>query len=220
MAARRRLASRACVALAQAMCWLALTALNLPAVAQPAISSAESSAPAPEAALEGARLVDALRRGGLVVYFRHTATDFSRDDRQMTGYSDCERQRPPTDQGQRDAQEIGQRIRALGLPVGEALASPMCRTMEHARLMLGEVTGDDAVRESAGGDFAGLKRLLALAPAAGNRWIVGHGIPFRAVAGPPHLAEGEAAVVRPETNGWTVVARLQVGDWQTLPLVQ
>jgi hypothetical protein len=92
--------------------------------------------------------------------------------------------------------------------------------MEHARLMLGEVAASDAVRESGGGDFAGLKRLLALpvAPGAGNRWIVGHGIPFRAVAGPPHLAEGEAVVIRPQASGWTVIGRLQVGDWQALPL--
>lgn len=204
---------------AAALCALA-ACCAVPAAGQPAptaIAPAGSSAPAPEAALEGARLVEALRRGGHVVYFRHAATDFSRDDRQMTGYADCARQRPLSDQGRRDALQIGQRIRALGLPVGEALASPMCRTMEHARLMLGEVAASEAVREAAGGDFAGLKRLLAQAPAAGNRWIVGHGIPFRAVAGPPQLAEGEAVVIRPEASGWTVVARLQAGDWEALP---
>jgi len=52
--------------------------------------------------------------------------------------------------------------------------------------------------------------------AGGNRWIVGHGTPFRAVAGPPHLAEGEAVVIRPDTTGWTVVARLTLADWQAL----
>ena len=49
-----------------------------------------------------------------------------------------------------------------------------------------------------------------------NRWIVGHGTPFRAVAGAPHLSEGEAAVIRPGTTGWTVVARIAVADWQNL----
>ena len=105
----------------------------------------------------------------------------------------------------------------LGLPVTEAYASPMCRTMEHAHLMLGDVTARPEVREAQGGDYDGLKQLLAAPVAAGgNRWIVGHGIPFRAVAGPPHLAEGEAVVIRPDATGWTVVARLQVSDWQAL----
>jgi hypothetical protein len=176
----------------------------------------DSSTPAAGAALSGAALLAALRAGGYVIYFRHTATDFSRNDAAMTSYADCERQRPLTDAGRQDARDIGRAIRALKLPVGERLASPFCRTLEHGRLMLGGVTTRDEIRESQD-DYAGLKRLLAAPVAAGsNRWIVGHGTPFRSVAGPPHLAEGEAAVIRPETTGWTVVARLRVADWQSL----
>jgi broad specificity phosphatase PhoE len=135
----------------------------------------------------------------------------------MKGFDDCENQRLLSEQGRRDAIAIGQRIRALGLPVGEALASPMCRTMDHARLMLTNVTPRNEVRETQNGDYAGLKQLLATPVVrGGNRWIVGHGIPFRAVAGAPHLAEGEAAVISPGTTGWTVVARLTVNDWQSL----
>lgn len=183
----------------------------------PAIANAESSAPAAAALLQGPLLLAALKRGGYVVYFRHTATDFSKNDSAMKGFDDCENQRLLSEQGRRDAIAIGERIRALGLPVGETLASPFCRTMDHARRMLGHVTSRNEVRETQNGDYAGLKRLLA-APVArgGNRWIVGHGIPFRAVAGAPHLAEGEAAVIRPESTGWTVVARLTVADWQRL----
>jgi len=42
---------------------------------------------------------------------------------------------------------------------------------------------------------------------------VGHGIPFRNLAGPPHLLEGEAAVLKPEGDRWTVVARVPVEGW-------
>lgn len=197
--------------------WLALLAI-VHAAAQdaPAIANAESSAPSAAAVLQGPSLLAALKRGGYVVYFRHTATDFSKNDAAMKGFDDCENQRLLSEQGRRDASAIGRRIRALGLPVGEALASPLCRTMDHARLMLTNVTPRNEVREAQGGDYAGLKQLLATPVARGNRWIVGHGIPFRAVAGAPHLAEGEAAVIRPDTTGWTVVARLMVADWQTL----
>jgi hypothetical protein len=89
--------------------------------------------------------------------------------------------------------------------------------MDHARLMLVNATPRNEVREAQDGDYAGLKQLLAAPVARGsNRWIVGHGNPFRAVAGAPHLVEGEAAVIRPGTTGWTVVARLLVTDWQAL----
>jgi hypothetical protein len=203
------------------LAWLAAGFFTLPAAAHDApvsISSTESSAVAPESALQGAALLKALRQGGWVIYFRHTATDFSRGDAGMRSYDDCENQRLLSEQGRQDARQIGQRIRDLRLPVAEALASPYCRTTEHARLMLGEVTPRSEIREAqSGGDYPGLKALLAApVPPGGNRWIVGHGTPFRTIAGPPHLAEGEAVVIRPGGTHWTVVARLQVGDWAAL----
>jgi hypothetical protein len=68
-----------------------------------------------------------------------------------------------------------------------------------------------------GADYSGPKQLLAAPVAAGsNRWLKGHGNPFRAVAGAPHLAEGEAAVIRPGGTGWTVVARLMPTGWAQL----
>ena len=106
--------------------------------ATPVISSTESSAPAPAAQLQGAALLAALQRGGHVLYFRHTATDFSRGDSGMRAYDDCANQRLLSAQGRADATAIGERIRALHLPVGEAYASPYCRTMEHAQRMLGQ----------------------------------------------------------------------------------
>jgi Histidine phosphatase superfamily (branch 1) len=196
---------------------LLLACAALSAHAQTSLPDAKSSAPATGAALQGPALLSALQRGGYVVYFRHTATDFSRGDSGMKSYDDCDNQRLLSAQGKRDASAIGQQIRALKLPVGEALASPYCRTMDHARLMLTQVTPRNEIREAQGNGYQGLKQLLATPVQAGtNRWIVGHGTPFRAVAGPPHLAEGEAAVIRPGTSGWTVVARIAVTDWPTL----
>jgi phosphohistidine phosphatase SixA len=181
------------------------------------IAGTESSAAVPGAQLQGVALLSALRRGGYVIYFRHTATDFSRNDASMRAYDDCDNQRLLSAQGRTDATAIGERIRALRLPVGEALASPYCRTMEHARLMLREATPRVEIREAQGGDYPGLKQLLAAPVAAGgNRWIVGHGTPFRTIAGAPHLMEGEAAVIRPGGRRWTVVARIAVADWQAL----
>jgi len=202
---------------------LALACGPLHAQSEAAASAASarelSSVPDPANHLQGAALVRALREGGLAIYFRHTATDFSKNDQAMRGYDDCANQRPLSEQGRRDARAIGQRIAALKLPAGIVIASPMCRTMEHAKLMLGRATPTPAMREWREGEYSGLARLLSTTVAPGeNRWMIGHGIPFRAVAGPPQLAEGEAVVMRPDGARWTVLARLTVADWNALPV--
>jgi phosphohistidine phosphatase SixA len=195
---------------------LALTA----AMAQPApelIAPSASSAPDSAQAVALPNLASALRQGGHVIYFRHTATDFSRTDAGMRDYADCGNQRMLSSQGRSQARDIGRRIAALKLPPVQALASPMCRTLETAQLMFGHVTPNNTLREGAAGDYPGLKQLLASPVAAGsNRWLVGHGTPFRAIAGPPHLAEGEAAVIRPDGKHWTVVARVLPQEWAQL----
>lgn len=187
------------------------------ALAQPApepITSGVSSAPDSAQAVPLPKLASALRQGGYVIYFRHTATDFSRTDAGMRDYADCNQQRMLSSQGRSQARDIGRRIAALKLPPVQAQASPMCRTLETAQLMFGRATSTNALREGAAGDYPGLKPLLADGvPAGSNRWLVGHGTPFRAVAGPPHLAEGEAAILRPEGGRWTVVARVLPQEW-------
>jgi hypothetical protein len=199
----------------------AQTPAPLPTVVPTTAPTVErSSAPAAGAELQGDALLKALRGGGYVVYFRHTATDFSRNDAAMKGFDDCANQRLLSPQGREDAQRIGEVIRALKLAGGDMLASPMCRTLEHARLSFGQArpAPEVSLRERGdSGDYPGLAKLLSTPVKAGtNRWMVGHGIPFRAVAGAPHLAEGEAAVIRPDGRGWTVVARIAVADWSAL----
>jgi phosphohistidine phosphatase SixA len=197
---------------------LCLCALLMAAVVSAqTIASKESSAPEPSQALEADAVAGALRSGGYVVYFRHTATDFSKNDAAMTSYDDCANQRLLSPQGRSQARDIGRSIARLKLPLGEVFASPLCRTMDTARLMMGRATARPDMRESDGVDYPGLKQLLAAQVAAGsNRWLIGHGNPFRAVAGAPHLAEGEAAVIRPGGTGWTVVARVLPTDWAQL----
>jgi hypothetical protein len=200
---------------------LAPAAFAQGAASAPAAATApeRSSAPAPGAALQGAALLKALRGGGHVIYFRHTATDFSKRDDAMKSFDDCDNQRLLSPQGRDDARRIGEAIRALRLPAGEVIASPMCRTMDHARLTFGQATPapEVSLRERGDGDYPGLAKLLSAPVKPGsNRWLFGHGIPFRAVAGAPHLAEGEAVVMTPDGRGWTVVARLQVADWAAL----
>jgi phosphohistidine phosphatase SixA len=173
--------------------------------------------------LSGAALVSALRAGGFVLYFRHTSTDFGQSDESMTSFEDCSGQRNLTDKGRSEAHAIGAAIHELRIPVGRVLASPFCRTVETAMLAFGKAEKTLGLRgwpaSSADPDrYAALRGYLAAAPIAGtNTVLVGHGNPFRAVAGPPHLKEGEAAVIKP-LGGETfeIAARVQVQEWSDL----
>jgi Histidine phosphatase superfamily (branch 1) len=211
--------SRRCAALALllGLGWCIASAQAPGSTASPTASpAAPASAPA-DASLPSAELLKLLRKGGLIVYFRHTATDFSRRDDAMKSFDDCDNQRPLSAQGRADATMLGERIRALRLPVGDVLASPMCRTMDHARLTFRRATPTPELRERQDGDYPGLTRLLGQPVAAGtNRWIVSHGIPFRAATGLPPLAEGEAAVFRVEAGAWQALGRIGIDEWRAL----
>ena len=175
--------------------------------------SPASAEPSPE-------LVSRLRDGGYVLYLRHTSTDFSQNDARMTSFEDCATQRNLTDRGRDEARAIGEHVKRLKIPIGEVLASPFCRTVETARLAFGKARATNDVR---GGPLSAddpqryqpLRKLLGTRPlAGGNTVLSSHGNPFRAVAGPPYLAEGEIAVVRPEGGErFSVVARIRLTDW-------
>ena len=187
------------------------------AIAQPAASAV---APAP---LSGRALVDALRHGGYVIYLRHTSTDFGQNDEAMTTFDDCTKQRNLTDAGRAEARTIGAAVAKLRIPVGDVLASPFCRTLETARLAFGHATstpaarGGPAVPESAD-RYDALRTLLSTPVRNGSNTVVAsHGNPFRAVAGPPYLAEGEAAVIEPlGPQGFRIVARVTKDGWKSL----
>ncbi|HEU4924542.1 MAG TPA: histidine phosphatase family protein [Burkholderiales bacterium] len=165
-----------------------------------------------------AEVLHELRQGGYVLYLRHTSTDLSQNDSRMTSFEDCANQRNLTDRGRDEARAIGEHVKRLKIPIGEVLASPFCRTMETARLAFGKATATGAVRGGPASDDAGryatLRKLLSTRiPEGQNLVISSHGNPFHAVAGPPYLAEGEIAVVKPEGERFSVVARIRLSDW-------
>jgi phosphohistidine phosphatase SixA len=172
--------------------------------------------------LAPAELLAELKRGGYVIYFRHTSTDFSQNDLQSKSYEDCAHQRNLTDAGRAQARAIGAAIRDLKLPIAKVLASPMCRTMETARLIFGTA---EPVPEMRGAPlpvadpnrYATLKKLFGTPyPRGENLAVASHGNPFYGAAGPPYLAEGEAAVIRGLGDDFEIVARIRIDDWRAL----
>jgi len=198
--------------------WIAAAlALSL-AAALPA-----TAAETPSESLTGAALLQTLRGGGLILYFRHTSTDFGQNDDAMSGYEDCARQRNLTDNGRDEARRIGAAIKRLDIPIGDVLASPFCRTRETAQLIFGRATVAPAVRggparPETNDRYAELRKLLSTPPRAGtNLAIASHGNPFRAVTDTAYLAEGEAAVIRPlGAQGFRIVARIPKDGWDAL----
>jgi phosphohistidine phosphatase SixA len=201
---------------------LALTVLATLAAGLVAAAPA-SGQPAEAPALRGAELLARLRGGGFILYFRHADTDHRQNDRHMKSVEDCATQRILTDQGREHARAIGEAIRALGIPIGSVLASPLCRTVDTAVLAFGTAEREPAAREAGASApssperYAGLRHLLSTVPPKGqNTVIVAHAAPFLILAGGQILDEGQAAVVEPGGGGFRVVAYIGLKEWREL----
>jgi phosphohistidine phosphatase SixA len=166
-----------------------------------------------------ARLVSALREGGLVIAFRHALTDQSYD-REAGDYADCSKQRNLSRDGRRQAREVGQALRELRIPVGEVLSSPYCRTRDTAQLAFGRVRISRTLLPARGEDdpkLARFERLLGRAPKPGTDIVlVGHNDTMLAAAN-LELPEAGAAIFRPAGGGrYQLVGTVEPARWPVL----
>ena len=170
--------------------------------------------------LEGEGLIDALRQGGYVLYFRHAATDQSQTDTDTGNLENCAAQRNLTEQGRADARAIGEAFKTLNIPVGTVLSSRYCRTRETAQLAFGHV---EAIEDLTGFPtnlsqerIAALRRLLSVPPLAStNTVLVAHGFNIQNTA-QLSLVEGEAAIFAPSGSDYTLIARVKPNEWRAL----
>jgi len=167
-------------------------------------------------------LVRRLRGGGYVLAFRHAATDFSMTDT-TRDLRDCSRQRNLNADGRRQARRIGNAFRRLGIPVGQVLASPFCRTRDTARLAFGRARPS---RDLLSARYLGsvsararqparMRRLLARRPRLGtNTALISHNFAIEDAAR-VSLAEGEAVVVAPSRagGGFEIVGTVESEEW-------
>ena len=181
-------------------------------------------------ALSGPDLVQALRRGGFNIYFRHVATDWSQSDRvnRKGDWTSCdpEKMRQLSPQGRATAEEIGGAIRRLDIPVSRVFSSQYCRTRQTAKLLgLGPVSPTPDIMNLRAADFVGgrdavvkrARRILSLPPKAGtNTVFVAHGNLMRAVLS-AYTGEAGAVVFAPQgSESFRIVAVLDPDDWQRL----
>jgi len=174
--------------------------LGLPAWAQ---SPLPPSVPDPAKELKGAPLVEALRRGGFVLFMRHAQQVREDPAREK---QDCEEARL-SPAGRDQARTVGAGIRALAIPVGAVFASEYCRARQTAELLgLGPVTPTPDLNMT--GPFPERKKRIAQSPPTGkNTLLVSHS----------QVGIAEVLVYRPDgAGGAEPLARVKVEDWEAL----
>ena len=195
---------------------VALAAIVVAGIPAVAAGAAENADPA---------LARALQQGGLVLVFRHAATDFSKPDQDPVVLSDCRTQRNLSVQGRADARTIGRGVRRLKLRIGRVLASPFCRTKETARLafsrfrisaaLLNTIVAEHDARWRR--QVRSARRLLGTKPAPGTLTVlVTHGSVVGDTTGHT-LEEGEMLIFRPlGSSRFRLLGRVLPREWRTL----
>ncbi len=162
---------------------------------------------------ELADLLAKLYDGGYVIYVRHTHTDRSRGDTDVS-LGSCETQRILSERGRDEALMIRNAYDQLDLPIGQIISTQYCRTLETAILAFDVpfVVSRTDLTES-------LPEVLATAPEPGtNTIIVAHIGTLRQTRDlDDTFDEGDSLVYRPTGNGeYEFVGRIGLYDWPVM----
>lgn len=160
-----------------------------------------------------------IRRGGVVVAFRHALAPGTFDPPQFK-LDDCRTQRNLSAEGREQARRLGAWFAAQGLAPDSVRASPWCRCMDTATLAFGQAQPWEALASPVGSpDTTTAERLQALRTALTDAsrqpgrftvWVT-HMFVLADLAG-ANTASGEGLVLQANAAGQPVVlGRLVVG---------
>ena len=181
-------------------------------------------------------LLSALRDGGHVIYIRHAKTtkDWGDQVSPALDLADCNTQRRLSTEGKAEAKQIGEGIKAAGIPVGDVISSDYCRAYNTAELAFGTYTKNSKLNflpcvECTPEDYkeyaARVSPLMSAKPEAGkNTFLIGHDDPFQGVTMPVITPNGiypapmgVAYVAKPLGDGnFELVAKILPNQWQAL----
>jgi phosphohistidine phosphatase SixA len=194
---------------------LLLAALLIPWLGVGPVSGADANTP----------LLEQLRAGGLVIYWRHAITDRSRRDQDLSDMGRCEVQRVLSEAGKAQAHTVGEALAALDVPLGEIITSPFCRNVDSAQLAFGRYRIEEDLFNWPPAPAArkpelieALRRMLSTPPMEPQRntVLVGHNLNLRQAAG-VRIEEGDMAVFRPvATGGFAHLGNLTARDLEAL----
>lgn len=169
-------------------------------------------------------LLDNIRQGGYVLYMRHGPTDTSRPDLAPIDLNDCSKQRPLSELGKKLAAAIGNAVKKAGVPVGEVMASPMCRARGTAGLAFGEDTykldellmyTSHLTKAEKVPRVARIRELVSTPVTAGeNRVLVAHAPNMFDLMGYFPKIEGTIVVFKPlGGDGFEYLGSIKPHDW-------
>lgn len=173
--------------------------------------------------LRGVELIQALQKGGYVIYFRHGITsNFGEKDVEDKDLGNCTIQRNLSEEGQIQTKAIGEAFRTLHIPIQEVYSSPYCRCLETAKNIFGKSIQSKALHFAIHLDSKQrvsiteeLLVLLTSMPKAGqNRALVSHTANLQEAVGIWPKPEGVAHIFKPEgEERFSYVGVMQPEDW-------
>jgi phosphohistidine phosphatase SixA len=160
--------------------------------------------------LSGPALVNELKKGGYVLYFRHGLTNNTGEkDVEDQDLPNCGIQRNLSPEGQAQTKAIGAAFNQLQIPVNEVYSSPYCRCLDTAKNIFGKAQKSPALhfalhvtKSERATVTSQLRDLLGTPPQRGtNNALVAHTANLQEAVGIWPQSEGVAHVFKPEKNG-------------------
>ena len=179
----------------------------------------------PVTGVEGAELFRALRAGGYVIYFRHATanagTDAEGEEVPEGWWTSCDstRARQLSREGRQLAEELGERLSQLELPLKGIYTSEFCRCKETAQAMRLDDLPIMATQELTAGVYPHADRYESMLDFAAEHGspesvlvLVGHSLPDTGDA--PQLEQGDAALFRWREGGHPAfITRMAPEEW-------
>jgi hypothetical protein len=180
----------------------------------------------PPAPISGKALLEELRKGGLIVYFRHTKTlpeheheaKMRREGKWRA--EDCSTQRNLSPEGIAEANQHREWVVKLGIPFDKSYSSAACRARIHAeRVAIKGIELTEVLTPSRSEEKGiALRKMLNTPPARGtNTFMFAHGgILWNATD--YDSVESETFVFRPAAKGKppALLASIKMTDWPAL----
>ena len=177
----------------------------------------------------GTALLNALRKGGHVIYIRHAQTDKDYADQAdpKLDLTNCGTQRTLSDKGWNQAKNIGAGFRKAKIPVGTVVASDYCRAWQTADLAFGTYKRNSVLNFVKSEEYDEAQRLqmknavmplLTAMPIPGtNTVIVGHDDVFDSATGIYPKPQGMAYVLKPDGRGkFDILANMPAEGWMMM----
>ncbi|MEM9080007.1 MAG: histidine phosphatase family protein [Verrucomicrobiota bacterium] len=175
-------------------------------------------------AADKAELIAELKKGGLIVYFRHASTEKDYADQVKADPNDGSTQRVLSEKGWQESIHIGHAFKFHQIPVGNVHTSQYFRAWQTAYLAFGKYQKTEKLNFLPYEDYtdeqiAKMKErtmpFLTKIPAEGtNTIIVAHDDPFEACTGIYPDPQGIAHILRPKKDGsFEVLGAITPTEW-------